>query len=130
MDLWEKAGVKPSGGWYEVYEKGASGNGPTLTYTDQKGAYTVIDRATIITMKNKIKLHVLVENSPELLNFISLIPVNPAKFPKANYEAAMTFIRWLTAVDDGQKIIRDFGKDKYGAPLFFPNSKQWRANSK
>jgi tungstate transport system substrate-binding protein len=126
MDLWGKAGVKPSGTWYEVYEKGASGNGPTLTYTDQKSAYTVIDRATVITMKDKIKLHVLVENSPELLNFISLIPVNPAKFPRVSHEAAMTFVRWLTAVDGGQKIIRDFGKDKYGEPLFLPNSKQWR----
>jgi tungstate transport system substrate-binding protein len=26
----------------------------------------------------------------------------------------------------GQRLIRDFGKDKYGAPLFFPNSYAWR----
>jgi tungstate transport system substrate-binding protein len=35
-------------------------------------------------------------------------------------------VKWLTAPDKGQKIIQDFGKDKYGSPLFFPNSKEWR----
>lgn len=126
MELWQKSAMMPSGSWYEVYEKGASGNGPTLLYADQKGAYTVIDRATVITMKGKITLPVLVENSPDLLNFISLIPINPAKFPRVNYDAAMTFVRWLTSATSGQMVIRDFGKDKFGEPLFFPNSAQWR----
>ena len=34
---------------------------------------------------------------------------------------------WLTSPEKGQKIIRDFGKEKYGSPLFFPNSKEWRS---
>jgi tungstate transport system substrate-binding protein len=126
MDLWKKAGINPSGSWYEVYEKGSTGNGPTLQYTDQKAAYTVIDRATFLTLQKQIKVVVLVEKDEALLNFISLIPVNPQKFPKVNYQDAMTFVKWLTAPDKGQKIIRDFGKDKYGSPLFFPNSKEWR----
>jgi tungstate transport system substrate-binding protein len=66
------------------------------------------------------------EKDEAMLNYISLIPVNPKKFPKVNYEDAMTFVRWLTDPKKGQKIIRDFGKDKYGSPLFFPNSKDWR----
>jgi tungstate transport system substrate-binding protein len=37
----------------------------------------------------------------------------------------MIFVKWLTAPDKGQLIIRDFGKDKYGSALFFPNSKEW-----
>lgn len=126
MELWQKAGLKPGGPWYLVYEKGASGNVPTLLYTDEKGAYTVIDRATVISIKNRIKLTVLVEGSTDLLNYISLIPVNPKKFARANYGGAMTFVKWLTAPDKGQVIIRDFGKDRYGEPLFFPNSKEWR----
>jgi tungstate transport system substrate-binding protein len=52
--------------------------------------------------------------------------VNPQKFPRANYADAMRFVQWLTAPDKGQMIIKDFGKDKYGSPLFFPNSKEWR----
>ena len=126
MELWKLAGIKPSGSWYQVYEKGSAGNVATLEYANQKGAYTVIDRATFLTLKDKIKLVVLVEKDEAMLNFISLIPVNPQKFPKANYKDTMIFVKWLTSPDKGQKIIENFGKEKYGSPLFFPNSKEWR----
>jgi tungstate transport system substrate-binding protein len=126
MELWNKAGLKPSGSWYVIYEKGAEGNAPTLIYTDQKGACTVIDRATFLTLKDQIKLVVLVEKDEALLNYITLIPVNPQKFPRANYEDVMVFVKWLTSPEKGQRIIRDFGKDKYGSPLFFPNSSDWK----
>ena len=128
MQLWEKAGIKPSGSWYIIYEKGAMGNVPTLRYTDEQNAYTVIDRATYLSIKNQIKLEILVEKDEALLNFITLIPVNPKKFPKVNYAGAMTFAKWLTSPEKGQRIIRDFGKDQYGSPLFFPNSKEWRSS--
>jgi tungstate transport system substrate-binding protein len=128
MQLWEKAGVKPSGSWYVIYEKGAEGNVPTLRYTDQKEAYTVIDRATVLSLRDQIKLAVLVEKDDALLNYMTLIPVNPKKFPRANHGEVMIFIKWLTSPEKGQKIIRDFGKDKYGSPLFFPNSKEWKSS--
>ena len=128
MQLWEKAGIKPSGSWYVIYEKGAMGNVPTLRYTDERNAYTVIDRATYLTLKGQIKLVVLVEKDDALLNYMTLIPVNPKKFPRVNYEDTMVFVKWLTSSEKGQKIIRDFGKDKYGSSLFFPNSKEWRSS--
>jgi tungstate transport system substrate-binding protein len=127
MDLWAKAGIKPSGGWYNVYEKGSEGNAATLKYTDQKGAYTVIDRATWLSLKDSIKLPILVENDEALLNFISLIPVNPKKFPNVNYSDTMTFVKWLVSPEKGQKIVKEFGVEKYGSPLFFPNSNEWHA---
>jgi tungstate transport system substrate-binding protein len=126
MDLWKEAGIKPAGAWYQVWEKGASGNGPTLKYTDERGAYTVIDRATYLSLKKEIKLAILVENDMAMLNFISLIPVNAVKFPRVNAAAAMQFAQWMTAPDKGQRIIRDFGKAEYGAAMFFPNSDAWR----
>jgi tungstate transport system substrate-binding protein len=125
MELWAKAGIKPSGAWYKIYEKGAEGNVPTLRYTDQQQYYTVIDRATYLSMRTQIKLVILVEKDEALLNHISLIPVNARKFPKVNKKDVQTFVAWLTSPEKGQKIIRDFGKDKFGAPLFFPNSKEW-----
>ncbi len=126
MDLWGKAAIKPAGAWYRVYEKGAEGNAPTLLYTDQQNACTVIDRATYLSLKNRIKLAILVEGDEALLNFISLIPVNPAKFPQVNAPDTKQFVQWLTAPEKGQKIVRDFGKEKYGSPLFFPNSDAWK----
>ena len=130
MELWGKAGIKPAGSWYAVYEKGAEGNVPTLQYTDQKEAYTVIDRATYISIKSQIKLVILVEGDEALLNYISLIPVNKAKCPKVNVKDTKTFVKWLTSPKKGQVIIRDFGKDKYGSPLFFPNSAEWQKAQK
>lgn len=125
LELWTKAGVKPAGDWYVTYEKGREGNGPTLKFTDQQGAYTVIDRATWLSLKSSLKLQVLVEGDEALLNFISLIPVNPKKLPKVDHVAATAFIAWLTHPDKGQLLVRDFGRDKFGEPLFFPNSSEW-----
>ncbi len=126
MELWGKAGVKPSGPWYQVYEKGAEGNAPTLKYTSQQGAYTVIDRATFLALKDQISLAILVEGDEAMLNYISLVPVSQKKFPQVNATDTMRFVDWLTDLQKGQIIIRDFGKEKYGAPLFFPNSEAWR----
>ncbi|HAR94964.1 MAG TPA: tungsten ABC transporter permease [Deltaproteobacteria bacterium] len=128
--LWQKAQIKPLGSWYQVYERGSEGNVATLRYADQVGAYTFIDRATFLTLRNEIKLAVLVENDEALLNHISLIPVNPKRFPGVNNEDAMIYIEWLTAPDKGQKLIRDFGKEKYGSPLFFPESNEWKKATK
>ncbi len=69
---------------------------------------------------------ILVEGDEALLNYMSLIPVNPKKFPKVNYKDTMTFVKWMTSPEKGQLLIRDFGKDKYGSPLFFPNSVEWQ----
>lgn len=129
LELWKSAGVTPSGSWYTVYEKGNEGNVPTLKYTNERQAYTVIDRATYLSIKDAIKLVVLVEGDEVLLNRISLIPVSPQKFPRLNHADALRFVAWLTDPARGQLIIRDFGKDRYGSPLFFPDSLQWRASA-
>jgi tungstate transport system substrate-binding protein len=127
MELWKSAGVKPSGSWYTVYEKGNEGNAATLKFVDQRQAYTVMDRATYLSLKDAVKLVILVEGDEVLLNRISLIPVNPQKFPRVNHAGAQRFIAWLTAPDKGQRVIAGFGKEKYGSALFFPDSAEWRA---
>ena len=121
LEVWKKAGIEPTGAWYQVFAEGAKGNAPTLSFTNEKQSYTIMDRATYITMKSKITLQILVERDDILLNYITLIPVNPAKFPQVHHAEAMQFVEWLQG-REAQTIIRDFGKDKYGEPLFFPNS--------
>jgi tungstate transport system substrate-binding protein len=121
LEVWKKAGIEPQGTWYSIFKQGAKGNAVTLAHANEKQAYTLMDRATYITMKAKISLQVLVERDSILLNYISLIPVNPAKFPQVHNKEAMEFVNWLQS-KEAQTIIRDFGKDQYGEPLFFPNS--------
>ena len=126
MELWEKAGLKPSAPWYAIYEKGSEGNSATLKYANQQEAYTVIDRATFLSLKEQIQLVILVEGDEAMLNYISLIPVDQKKFKTVNATDTMRFVNWLTDPKKGQAVIRDFGKEKYGAPLFFPNSEDWQ----
>ena len=129
-ELWDKAGLKPSGTWYKTYEKGSEGNVPTLRFTSTSGSYTIIDRATYLSIQKEIKLDILVEGDEALLNRISLIPVNPHKFPQVNKEDVARFVSWLNAPGKGQRIVADFGREKFGAALFFPDSREWRQQLK
>lgn len=119
--LWDKAGLQPQGAWYEVFEKGASGNGPTLRHADSREAYVLMDRATWLVLKAKLSLALLVENHPDLFNFIAIIRTNPERFPKANGVGAVRFADWLVG-DEAQSLIADFGKGEFGASLFFANA--------
>lgn len=127
MNLWKAAGLEPAGDWYVVWEGGPQGNAATLRYTDEQQAYTFIDRATYLVLKNDISLKVLVEKDELLLNYITLIPVNPERFPQVKYDLVMQFVEFVTS-EEVQTVIQDFKKDIYGESLFFPNSAQWRAN--
>ena len=122
MELWAKAGLNPSGPGYQVFDRGSEGNTPTLLHADQKGAYTVIDRATYLGIRNRVRLAVLVEGDEALLNHISLIPVSPARFPQVHHREALAFAAWLRDPGKGQKLIQTFGLEKYGAPLFTPEA--------
>jgi tungstate transport system substrate-binding protein len=129
-ELWDKAGLKPTGTWYRIYEKGSDGNVPTLRFTSTSGSYTLIDRATFLSIQKEIKLEILVEGDEALLNRISLIPVNPQKFPQINQEDVALFVRWLTSPTKGQKIVAEYGKGRFGAALFFPDSWEWKDQQK
>jgi len=130
MGLWNKAGLKPAGAWYRVYEKGNEGNVPTLRYTGSVQAYTLIDRATYLAVKKGLALDILVEGDEALLNRMSVIPVSQKRFPRVNHEDVALFVKWLTAPSKGQKIISEFGREQFGAPPFFPDSREWNQQHK
>jgi len=130
LELWGKAGLKPSGSWYKTYDKGSEGNVPTLRYSSAVAAYTLIDRATYLSIRKQVALDILVEGDELLLNRISLIPVSSQKFPNVNHSDVQQFVRWLSAPDKGQKIVAEFGRETFGAALFFPDSKEWKQQHK
>jgi tungstate transport system substrate-binding protein len=68
-----------------------------------------------------VDLEILVEGDTFLLNVYHVITVNPEKFPNVNLEGAKAFANFITS-DEGQKVIADFGVDKFGQPLFFPDA--------
>jgi len=113
--LWEKAGIRPSGDWYlEI----GQGMGAVLTMADEKGAYTICDRGTYLSRADKLKLHVLSEGDPLLLNYYSAILVNPAKYPETKLELARQLTDWLCS-PEGQKLIGAYVVN--GHQLFKPS---------
>ena len=116
LEIWNAAGVKPEGNWYM---EAGQGMGAVLTMTNDKQAYTMSDRGTYLAFTEKVDLKVLFEGDPILYNPYGIIAVNPAKYPHVNYLDAMALIGWVTS-PEGQAIIKEYGKDKFGTPLFYP----------
>ena len=113
------AAIDPKGqGWYS--ETG-QGMGATLTVTAEKNAYTISDRATYLATQKTTQLAIVVEKDGALLNIYHVIQVNPANHTGLNVEGAQAFSDFMVAPDT-QKVISDFGKDKYGQQLFVPDA--------
>jgi tungstate transport system substrate-binding protein len=47
--------------------------------------------------------------------------VNPEKFPKVNTAGGKAFAVFLLS-PPAQDVLKTFGKDKFGEPLFFPDA--------
>jgi len=108
-----------SQGWYLSIGQGM---GKTLTFADEKQAYTLSDRGTYIKYKFgrevPLDLNVLCEGDPDLGNPYGMIPVNPEKFPHVRYELAEQFANWITS-ERGRRIIADYRL--LGKQLFYPD---------
>jgi len=113
--LWKLASIKVASPWYQ--ESGA-GMGQTLKIVDEKQGYTITDRATYLAQQKNLSLQILVEGDAKLLNIYHVMAVNPEKFSKVNQQGAKAFSDFLLS-SEGQGLIADYGKDKFGQSLFF-----------
>ena len=115
-ELWAAAGITPSGAWYR---SAGVGMGQLLQMADETGAYTLTDRGTYVSRKQKGDLVIVVENDPPLFNPYAIIATNPARHPTAKYIAAMQLIAWMTS-PEGQRRIAAFQIE--GKSLFVPTA--------
>jgi tungstate transport system substrate-binding protein len=125
MKKGKKAEIKytqPAGSesWYVSIGQGM---GKTITYADEKQAYTMSDRGTYIKYKYgktpAVDLEVLCEGDKLLANPYGVIPVNPKKHAHVQFDLAAKFAQWLTSVR-GQKLINDYRL--VGKQLFYPDA--------
>jgi tungstate transport system substrate-binding protein len=116
LNLWKQAGVTPAAPWY--IESG-QGMGATLGIADDRKAYTITDRATLLAFSKRVALETMVEGDRPLLNLYSVMEVNPANGPKVNVAGGKAFADFMLAPET-QQVIARFGVDKYGQPLFVP----------
>jgi tungstate transport system substrate-binding protein len=117
--LWKSAGIEPGG--QKWYQETGLGMGQTLNVVSEKKGYTLADRGTYLAMKKSLGLDILVEGDAALLNIYHVIEVNSAKWPKANAGGARAFADFMVSKKT-QDIIKTFGVDKFGSPLFFPDA--------
>ena len=129
--IWAAAGVTVKDGattnpsWYI---EGNTAMGALLLIADQKGGYTMSDRATYLANTANISSKIMVQGDPLLLNIYHAIEVNPAKFPGIiNDAAAKAFIQFMVSPAT-QALIATYGADKYGQALFIPDAGKTEAS--
>ncbi|WP_273378641.1 substrate-binding domain-containing protein [Symbiobacterium thermophilum] len=119
LALWNEAGIDPRGNAW--YQETGQGMGATINVANEKLGYTLTDRGTYLAQKKNIELEIVLEGDSPLLNIYHVMQVNPEKWPLVNAEGAKAFVEFM--VDpEVQEIIRTYGVDKYGEPLFFPDA--------
>ena len=86
---------------------------------DDRKAYTITDRATLLAFSKRVRLVTMVEGDRPLLNIYSVMEVNPANGPRVNTAGGKAFADFMLAAET-QGVIKTFGVDKYGQALFVP----------
>ncbi len=118
--IWKAAGIATEG--QKWYQETGLGMGQTLNVAAEKKGNTLTDRGTYLALKKNLAgLPILVEGDAILLNVYHVIGVNPAKWPKVNADGAKAFSDFMVSADT-QGVIKTFGVEKYGGPLFFPDA--------
>jgi len=119
LSLWKKADVAPRGAKW--YQESGQGMGATLLVASEKQGCTLTDRGTFLARKSNLRLDIISEGDQALLNIYHVMQVNPEKFSRVNAAGGKAFVEFMVPPET-QKIIGEFGRDKYGSPLFFPDA--------
>ena len=117
--IWKASGINPEK--QKWYQQTGLGMGQTLNVTAEKKGYTLADRGTYLALKKNLQLDILVEGDAILLNIYHVIEINPAKFPKLNVPGGKAFADFMVS-KEVQDVIKTFGVEKFGSPLFFPDA--------
>jgi tungstate transport system substrate-binding protein len=118
LRYWKDAGIDPASGsgWYKEIGQGM---GPALNTAAALDAYTLSDRGTWLSFKNRGGLALLVEGDHRLFNQYGVMLVNPDKHPSVKVADGQAFVDWLTS-SEGQSAIAGYKIN--GEQLFFPDA--------
>ena len=114
--IWKEAALDPAGNWYV---RAGAGMAQALRIASEKRAYTLADRGTFLSQRDRIDLTIHSQGDPLLRNPYAVIVVISAKHPGVNHKAASQFSDFLLS-PKVQRIIGKFGVERFGQPLFFP----------
>ncbi len=114
--IWSGANITPEGRWYREIGQGM---GKAIQMANELGAYTISDRGTWLSYKDKVALNVLYQGDKALFNPYGAIAVNPERYDDINYKGAQALIHWLTS-KPGQALIGQYKIDQQ--VLFTPSA--------
>jgi tungstate transport system substrate-binding protein len=121
LSIWGETDYDPNADKPAWYVESGQGMGATLVIASEKEAYTMTDRATYLANHENLDLEILVEGDAVLLNVYHVMTVNPEKWDLVNYDGGLAFANFM--IDPAtQDVIREFGVDEFGQPLFFPDA--------
>lgn len=118
-NIWKAADINPEGQTW--YQQTGSGMGQTMGVAAEKKGCVLADRGTYLSQKKNLGLDILTEGDGILLNIYHVIEVSQQKFSKINAAGAKAFSDFMVS-QETQDIIKTFGVDKFGSPLFFPDA--------
>ena len=118
--FWKRAGFSsiPRNDWY--VESG-QGMGATLQLADEKHGYTLTDRATYLTWRDKLQLVPMVEGDSLLDNVYHVLELNPKNASRINVAGGQALADFLVAPET-QRLIGEYGKSRFGQSLFVPDA--------
>jgi tungstate transport system substrate-binding protein len=119
LRLWKTAGQTPDASVERWYRDIGGGMGQALNTASAMNAYTLSDRGTWLSFKNKGSLIIVVEGDSRLINRYDVIQLSPHKHADAKLAEAGIFADWLVSAE-GQQAIGAYQVN--GQKLFNPSA--------
>ena len=119
LKVWKDLGINPAGNdWYDVSKAFML---DSMLNSDKNGQYHMLDSTTWAMHKSKCKSSILLVKGPP--NEYEMCLVNVKKNPNLKYNQDLAEKFYNFAVSPrGQKMIADFGVEKYGESLYYPDA--------
>jgi len=110
QSLWNAINVNTDTAKPIWYRSTGSGMGATINTAIGLGAYTLTDRATWISFKNKNDFKIQFQGDPQLFNQYGVTLVNPEKCPSVSHRNAQQFIDWLLSKKRSSQAVYSAGE--------------------
>jgi tungstate transport system substrate-binding protein len=119
-NIWKSANIdlqgKSQGKWYREIGQGM---GKAIQISNELEAYTLTDRGTWLSYKDKVNLKLLYQGDKNLFNPYGIIAINPKRYSDTNINGANALIKWMIS-EKGQQLIGEYKID--GQVLFTPSA--------
>lgn len=121
LALWREAGLDPSSFDASWYKETGAGQAQTLLFADERGAYLLVDEATLLQLRaagQATGVASLLHEGPGLENEYAVSELDPARVPGIRADEARQFAVWLAG--PGQQVVASHRID--GAAPFEPGA--------